>query len=248
MKICALTFILMGSVWAHAFTLNSPNNPNLEGWRNSNIELLVNLANCPSGIDVVGLISEAADVWNHAPTSRVKVSYGGTTTSTAWSSPTTVYCETNFQAVVGADQNAVPGAAAVDGSTGEITRGVLYLNVSAGQANIANFDSKLLKIILAHEIGHILGLGHSESSSALMYYDASSKQELNLSQDDIDGISYLYPSDELSGDDFAGCARIQNSRPMPPSQTGATLLLLLLPLIAWFSRQVARPRITGILR
>src|SRR5690606_29136124 len=99
----------------------------------------------------------------------------------------------------------------------------------------ANFDRTQLKIILAHEIGHILGLGHSHDESALMYYNASAKEDLNLAQDDIDGITYLYPSDELDGADLAGCGMVSNG--VPPAGGGWALLLMLLPMGAWLARQ-----------
>lgn len=217
---------------AHAFTLNSSTNPNLQGWDDADIKLYVNTANCPAGVDVIGVIKDAVDVWNNVPTSKVKVSYGGETSGTTMSSPTTVYCETNFQAVTHADQNYVPGAAAADGSTGRITRGILYLNASAGTGNIGNFDRTILELILAHEIGHILGLGHSHDKNALMYYDASAKQELSLAQDDIDGISYLYPSDESKGQ-IMGCGLVKG---LPPPSGGLMMMLLAsfaLPVAVW---------------
>lgn len=215
-----------------AFTLNSSTNPNLEGWQSSDVQLLVNTANCPANVDVVGIIKDAVSVWNNVATSSIKVSYGGTTTSTTYASPTTVYCETNFQTVVGADQNFVPGAASVGTLDGKIVQGILYLNVSAGNASIANFDQTILKIILAHEIGHILGLGHSGTTNSLMYFDASARQKLSLSQDDIDGISYLYPSNEFSDSKFAGCGLVKN---LPPPKGGGLIFLMLifsLPLLA----------------
>lgn len=46
--------------------------------------------------------------------------------------------------------------------------------------------------VIAHEIGHAIGLGHSEESAALMYY-RTVNQRKRLGQDDIDGVSFLYP-------------------------------------------------------
>lgn len=227
--LCVLSFFIFQN--GYAFTLNSTSNPNLKGWDGGDVQLVVNTSNCPASVDVVGIIEAAAQVWNNVPTSAIKVSYGGSTTSTSLSSPPTVYCETNFQAVLGADQNAVPGAAAVSAPTGQITQGVLVLNVSSGLGNIANFNETTLKIILAHEIGHILGLGHSSDIRALMYYDASAKTELRLAQDDIDGMSYFYPSDELKNNKYAGCGHVQNLP--PPSGPSLFFLFLLMSIPIW---------------
>ena len=49
--------------------------------------------------------------------------------------------------------------------------------------------------IAAHEFGHVLGLGHSASSDATMYYATSSCNTGNrsLHPDDIAGVRALYP-------------------------------------------------------
>lgn len=227
MKTIFLALIVFSST-AFTFTLNTSTNPNLKGWSGADVKIYLNPNNCPAGVDVAGIIEDAVAVWNNIPSSSIKVSYGGTTSSTTMSNPTTAYCETNFQTVVGADQNFVPGAAAVNGNTGTISGGILYLNASAGTANISNMNRETLKIILAHEIGHILGLGHSHNEAALMYYDASYKQQFRLAQDDIDGMTYLYPKSDLGLNNLAGCALVKNNinKPNATHKFAWTLLLL----------------------
>lgn len=215
-----------------AFTLNSSTNPNFKGWSSGEIKFNLNTANCPSSMDVKALMEDAFAVWNAVPTSPVQLKISGTTTSTAAANPVTVYCETNFQAVTGADANFVPGAAAIGTSGDYAGIGIVYLNVApAGQANITLFNRNLLTIILAHEIGHIIGLGHSHDKNALMYYDASAKTTLNLSQDDFDGLSYLYPRDELGKDQPMGCGFVSQIKPPSGPYFAALLLLLILPVL-----------------
>ena len=226
-----LALITLATLKTQAFTLITTN-PNQKGWASNEITFLVNPTNCP--IDVVSLISDAAAVWNNVANSNVKVSYGGATAGTSFSNPTTVYCETNFNPI--ADDDFVPGAASVQTSNGTIVQGIMYLNASAGDGNIANFPREILTIIIAHEIGHILGLGHSADQNALMYYDASYRESLSLGQDDIDGVSYLYPSNELSGDKILGCGSLASVIKRPPSQPSSRnlimlALLLLIPLL-----------------
>lgn len=226
----ALSFPVLSS----AFTLVSTD-PDFLAWDNPEILFNVNSSNCPASIDIPGLITDAVKVWNNVATSRVKVAYNATTSSTASANPTTVYCESNFQAVTGADQNSVPAAALPSTSGHNINGGLLYLNVSGGSANISGFNRDLLLVIIAHEVGHIIGLGHSQDPNALMYYNASAKTHLALAQDDIDGVSYLYPRDEVGSDKMMGCGLVTTVPPRPPSGGMLALLLavMLLPVAVW---------------
>jgi hypothetical protein len=230
----ALIFL---STFAQAFTLTGTD-PEFKGWADADIKFNVNVSNCPASVDVVGLITEAAAVWNNVPTSKIKVAYGEATTSTTFANPPTVYCETNFaSATGGADEDYVPAAANAGKLGGYAVTGILYLNVSGGQANIANFNRTKLAIIVAHEIGHVLGLGHSQVTNSLMYFDATYKATLGLSQDDMDGMSYLYPRNELSGDKPMGCGLVSavgNTKLPPPPRPGVLALLMLLPVLVYF--------------
>ena len=71
-------------------------------------------------------------------------------------------------------------------------RGLVFINSSAD--NIFQKISRNQQLaVLAHEIGHAIGLGHSADPVALMYYDVSGKIQEKLNVDDFDGCAYLYP-------------------------------------------------------
>lgn len=229
-----MSFLLILFSISNAFTLNSSTNPSLKGWANNKVQIFVNTANCPADVDVVGLLTEAIKIWNNVPTSSIEVSYGGTTTTTGTTTPPTLYCSTDYSTISGGpDEDYVPGAASVSAPNGQIVAGQIFLNNTSGQANISNYTSTQNLIVLAHEIGHLLGLGHSESMNALMYYDASARNTLSLSQDDIDGMSYLYPRNELENSEFAGCGIIGNPKPPSPGQMILILLMMSLPLLVF---------------
>jgi len=215
---------------AFGFTLNSSTSSNFRGWADANIHFQLNTSSCPAGVDVAGIIGSALDVWNHVATSKVHLSIVGATTSTTYSNPITVYCEVNYGSVVG-DADGSPGAASGQPGTGDyFTSGVIFLNASSGAANIANISPSVLSIVLAHEIGHAIGIGHSQDVNALMYYNATLKSTLRLAQDDIDAISYLYPRNELGADKPLGCGVVKNVEPPSTSRLGLLAVLLFGPL------------------
>ena len=47
--------------------------------------------------------------------------------------------------------------------------------------------------VIAHELGHAIGIGHSEKSQSLMFSGYYPDRD-RLAQDDIDAITYLYPN------------------------------------------------------
>lgn len=201
---------------AQAFTLIGTNSK-IKGWNTHELAFHLNPENCPDGIDAV--IEEALKTWNGVPTSGITVTLGDNTTATAaelkaiaTTDVPAIVCSTNLAADANLDPNVIPGLA--QGTRfdegNHINYGYIVLNVQPGAAaNINNLSEELVQVVIAHEVGHVLGLGHSENTNALMYYDASKKEQLSLSQDDMDGLVYLYARNEFGGDNLlGGCGMI----------------------------------------
>lgn len=87
----------------------------------------------------------------------------------------------------------------------EILGSVVLLNDTADtKFNELNEEEQMA--VLAHEIGHAFGLGHSTVNDSLMYF-ATVKKRISLGQDDRDAISYLYPPNS----NIANCATVSTN-------------------------------------
>ena len=73
-------------------------------------------------------------------------------------------------------------------------RGLVFINASSESYFRTSSRNERLAV-LAHEIGHAFGLGHSSEPVALMYYSTGGKVQEKLTTDDFDGCAYLYPND-----------------------------------------------------
>ena len=201
---------------AYAFTLGG-SDPNLQGWQTKTLTFAVNYTNCTVPQATMDAAIDAAfTLWNGVTTSNLVLARGGVSTSTpaaliagtATDSPV-IACDNAFQTNTGADHNQVAGVGTYSATGSVINYGFLLINSDASaQAAFDKISAASQSVIMAHEIGHVLGLGHSPDTKALMYYDASAKTTLALSQDDADGLSYLYPRKELSGDKLMGCGTL----------------------------------------
>lgn len=231
-----MIFFLFLFLKAQAFTLAN-SNPDLQGWDLPTVSFDYNPANC--GANFLSALSDAANIWNTAETSRIKISVGaqvGTSVAGAMSGAgltnPTIVCDTSFtsNATLGNPSgNFYSGMGMISTQGNRINYGFIVLNADTGTLRISNLSAMSLSITIAHDMGHVLGLGHSPDPAALMNNNVSTKQKLNLSQDDIDGITYLYPRDEFKGN-ILGCGSIQSSKNMKSSLL-LSLLLFLVPAI-----------------
>lgn len=188
-----------------------------EGWAATPLSFNINRSNCPSDIDE--LLNSAFALWNSIPSSSLKVQIGNDSTTTpavllagtATDTPLIV-CDAAFTATLpDLDADLIAGVGFLRGTSFRpITNGGLILNAESGKsANVSTVGLTTAKVVVAHEIGHVLGLGHTQDPTALMYYTAGSKQNLALSLDDQNGIAYLYPRKEFSNKKLiAGCGSL----------------------------------------
>ncbi len=128
----------------------------------------------------------------------------------------------------------------------KIKGSVILINDTSGTFGDLSRSDKIG--VIAHEIGHALGLGHSDENASLMFYRTVA-QRSRLGQDDVDGISFLYPIGGdvygLSEDGILSCATINNGGsgpggPLLPAGICLVLMIFLSELRRLFKRAKGR--------
>lgn len=216
MKKILLGFLFF-SLSAYSFTLN---NGAGAAFKKDVIKVNVAAHTCTNiGItnsELLSIAEEAVNLfWNRVPTSKLEMIGGSIvsvatdfqtgqvcTGSTSNCSPTPalvvssdilISCNTNATNYSGS--NEVLGVTVPNNISGAEIKGALVLvNDQAG--NSFQNKSHAAKVsIIAHEIGHALGLGHSPFREALMYAQFVEGRD-RLARDDMNGITWLYPEEE----------------------------------------------------
>lgn len=241
MRIFLLLFLTILSSQSQAFTFNN----NIKLVFNQD-EVTVNVAdNCTNiGIDGDEMLSIVGDAvngfWNKSPTSRLKLRAGSVVTvsaayhtdnickpstncdpnpTLAVSSGVLIACNSNIANFPSASILGITIPNNIVGST--IVGSLIMINDRATNQFVNKSRAEKVAII-AHEIGHAFGLGHSPVQDSLMYF-ATVESRTHLGRDDIDGISYLYPKKQPTG-----CGTITDiSKKRPDTLSGLFIGLFL---------------------
>lgn len=247
------------STAAFSFTLN---NGAGAAFKKDQIKINVAAHTCNNiGITNDELLSIAEEAgqqyWNRVPTARLELVRGSiVSVSTDFQTDTvcngsTSNCDPNPDLLVASDiliscntnatnysgSNEVLGVTVPNNISGAEIRGALVLvNDQAGN----RFESKshAAKVsIIAHELGHALGLGHSPFEDALMFAQFREGRD-RLGRDDVNGLTWLYPEEEP---DLGICGTVDLDG-QGPAGPGSMLPGILLGLLFGLYARKLRPR------
>lgn len=255
MKPFLLLLLSLSSV-THAFTLN---NNFGAAFKDSTVKVYIDeLSHCPNSLltiyNLKDMIDEANDrFWNRVPTSKLKLISGGfspTTTNITTGrlcAPTDETCITAAggtvippvdEIVISCNNNglnfggdSVLAVTVPNNFSGKKITGAVILIQDTTDSLFQTLSRDQQIAVIAHEIGHAIGLGHTDQKPALMYFKSMKKRRA-LGKDDMKGVSYLYPMQMDGGGVLGGCGTIQENDKTPPKnppfwQMGAMLFLVI---------------------
>jgi hypothetical protein len=223
--------VILASCWltfmpSFAFTLN---NNVAASFEQDQVKVNVATHTCNKiGVtndELLSLAEEAGALyWNRVHTSRLEIVRGSLVsvdgvfqngeictnfpsspcninTSMAVSSDILISCNITSSNYSGSP--SVLGVTLPNNVSGQTIRGALILVNDASNNSFKDLSRSEKIAVLAHEIGHAVGLGHSNFDKNLMYYQSVATRE-TLGPDDVDGITYLYPVEQP----FGGCGSV----------------------------------------
>lgn len=242
-KLLLLLFFITNT--ADAFTLASSNPPR---YGTDEVKLTVATDTCsalgltPEGL--LDLVEEAMnDFWNSVPTAKIKFVRGGVGTFSANGETTLGNFLSNSgvtnEIIIGCNNDLTAFGSGTIGQGGfryGSSIGIQGAFIIYDDTTVAQLSKKAQKALIAHEMGHAFGLGHSNFKPALMYYTINYNMDA-LSRDDEDGITYLYPKTKKVG----GCGTIEDvSKTGPSNGTKAAAFFLVLVAGIFFTRKAIR--------
>ena len=215
----ALVLIYTGAAHAYAFIYSEGGN--YLRWSPDDIPVDYEISNWwlpPGAVEPVGAIYAGFKTWEDVAGASISFNYQGTT-----SDPSLGELDDeniigwNAEAFVGGWETYALGVCLImwyDAETLEISESDIALNIYYPWTTTGEVGKYDIQGVVTHEVGHLLGLGHSSVTTATMidgptfYSTHNTGDEIllrTLDPDDIAGLTILYPPDYSSSGEGSGC-------------------------------------------
>ena len=180
---------------------------------------------------------KAADqYWNRVPTSRLRFIKGSKKAVASYDPTAGTSGGVKGEVLIGCKNDgnfAASGAIAFGGQSYAFPDGTIktaFVAVDGSATSTYSTTAEAVKrAILAHEIGHAIGLGHSERDS-LMYYSLP-PERTKLGEDDMAAVTYLYPRRDVGLGILGTCGTIED---INKNNSGSGMQSFLLTLFSGF--------------
>ena len=195
-----LLVIIILSFWcssAFAYRVKKTKDGKIIKWNTNTVTYYVNTSGGPAGS--LAAIQAAMQTWNNVPTSPFSFIYGGITTSTSYNTDdgVNIICFGKLGDKGSTGQNYVH----FNKETGELHDSDIVINtdLKLSAADRCPKDCFDIQSAVTHELGHALILNelrkpiHDEKTMYREEKKGDTKKR-TLDQDDIAGITYLYPN------------------------------------------------------
>lgn len=219
LKFFLLSFLIILN--AEAFTINNSAGARFEN-DEIYIDVADNTTCANAGIspnDLLDMAQQGVDkFWNTIPTSRLHINRGVLKSvdanfltgllcenpSRCSGTPIPVVSENILIVCNSNPNNYLSGSSFNPGILGvtlpinisnrDLKGSVIIINNAPGSL-FSSLPREEMISVITHEIGHAIGIGHSEKAANLMYYETH-KDRRRLGRDDIDALTFLYPKKE----------------------------------------------------
>lgn len=178
-----------------AYTHNKVGNGQLVKWPQNRTEIVVHINSSQriNSNEVIQEVGDSIEQWGQPSSLEIKASYQSGIAASSGTNDLYFSSEHSFlgPSVAGVTVTATREA------TGELIEGDIIINDSLDLSQDRN-DDHFIGDIISHEMGHYLGLAHTEVQFATMFYRLTRGQH-KLDYDDKAGVRSLYSASSYAG-------------------------------------------------